>query len=201
MMNFNVGMDVSSPLNVLAFCSHQRHHMIQWVIIFQIFLASLLPNRPFQQERRSITPWGMVQGIPKRLKNIFHRSLATRQWRNKWFTDSPLSLHIQHQSSLLPYLLFYLISSRIPRLLNSNPTFKIESFSLLFLILFSLFYESLILFLSSSFPLPLQNWSLVSSKYSWAISLPKTLDFTTQWNVLSFSSRNESCPLTTFLEC
>jgi hypothetical protein len=58
--------------------------------------------------------------------------------------------HLFSLFSLLAYLLFYLISNRIPRLPNSNPPFIIESFSLLFLILFSLFYESPILFLSSS---------------------------------------------------
>ena len=53
--------------------------------------------------------------------------------------------HLFSLFSLLPYLLFYLISNRIPRFPNSNPPFIIESFSLLFLILFSLFYESPIL--------------------------------------------------------
>ena len=97
---FRAGMETSSPLNDLPFRSHQRHHIIQCGITFQIFPASCLPLQPFQQEMRSTTPLGITQEIPKRLKIIFQSSLATGQWRSRWLTGSPSALHMQHQSKI-----------------------------------------------------------------------------------------------------
>jgi hypothetical protein len=60
-VNFKAGIKCSSPVKVLAFRSHQRHHMRQYGIAFQITPAKALPNLPDQQERRSTTSLGITQ--------------------------------------------------------------------------------------------------------------------------------------------
>ena len=40
---------------------------------------------------------GMTQANPTMLKPVFQRALAISQWSKRWFTDSPLFLHAQHQ--------------------------------------------------------------------------------------------------------
>ena len=102
--NLIARIDFSTPLKVLSFCSRQRHHMRQCGIIFQIFLALDLPRLPFQQLIRSITSRGITQKIPNKISIIFHNSRAIGQCISKWLTDSPLDLHIRHQSKMITLL-------------------------------------------------------------------------------------------------
>ena len=54
-------------------------------------------NQPCQKTRSSTTDFGITQITPNKAKSIGHRSIAT-QWRKRWSTNSPLHLHIKHQS-------------------------------------------------------------------------------------------------------
>ncbi len=95
--NFSANTFCSQSSKVRVFLSHQRHHIKQCGMAFQISTCLWRPNLPCQHAYRSITRLGITQLIPNRLKTAAHNSLTTRQWRNKWSMVSPLALHIQHQ--------------------------------------------------------------------------------------------------------
>ena len=102
--NLRAGIVLSFSLKVLSLRSCQRHHMRQCGTIFQILPASEFPRIPFQQLRRSTTSRGITQFLPKMTRTIDHNSQATGQCTSKWLTDSPLDLHIQHQSKMVTLL-------------------------------------------------------------------------------------------------
>ena len=87
----------SASSKIRAFLSCQRHPITQCGSIFQTWPESFSPKDPIQQENRSITELGITHCTPKRPSTIYHISIATGQWRNKWSTLSPFLLHIQHQ--------------------------------------------------------------------------------------------------------
>jgi hypothetical protein len=71
-------MEFSKSSNHLRFLSFQTHQKIQISIIFQI--AALLGLPDFHQyANKSITLLGIIQGIPKRVKVLFHIAEATAQ--------------------------------------------------------------------------------------------------------------------------
>ena len=111
--NLSAGIDFSTPLKVLAFRSHQRHHMRQCGIIFQILPALDLSKLLFQQVRRSTTSQGITQWTPNKIKIKFHSAWAIGQCKSKWFTDSPLVLHMQYQSNMITLLFLRLSVVRI----------------------------------------------------------------------------------------
>ena len=78
--------------------SLQRHQIKQWGIIFQIRIDSCLPLFPNQLQKSSSTDWGITHWTPNMPNTMAQRSIATEQCRKRWFTLSPLRLHIQHQS-------------------------------------------------------------------------------------------------------
>ncbi len=65
-----------------------------------------LPRAPFQQANNSR---GIMHWTPNKLKIKHHNSVATGQYRSRWSIDSPLHLHMQHQS-ITKTLLFLRLS-------------------------------------------------------------------------------------------
>ena len=93
----------SQPSKVLSFLSLHIHHSTQCGIAFQRTQFLCLPNLPCQHAKTSTILLGITQCIPNKLKTIVQSSLAKAQWRNKWSTDSPSTLHIQHPHLLCTY--------------------------------------------------------------------------------------------------
>jgi len=105
-------MEFSKSSIHLRFLSFQTHQKIQIGIIFQI--AALLGLPDFHQyANKSITLLGIIQGIPKRVKVLFHIAEATAQWRRRWSTDSSSLLHKQHVSTMMICLFLRLSTVRI----------------------------------------------------------------------------------------
>ena len=89
---------LSFPSNDLEFLSHRMHQKTQWGIELHSSLIFDLPLPTLQQSSRSITPRGITHCIPNKLKIKYNNSLAIGQCKRRWEVDSPLALHIQHQS-------------------------------------------------------------------------------------------------------
>ena len=102
--NLSLETDCSSPEKVREFLSRHKHHMRQWVAAFQIAPESVFPFIPDQHANNSSTPLGITQDIPNKVRTRFHSSWARGQCNSKWLTDSPLDLHIQHQSIMRTFL-------------------------------------------------------------------------------------------------
>ena len=47
-----------------------------------------------QHTKAFLNDLGMTQVSPESEKNMFHRPVATVQWRNKWLIDSELHKHM-----------------------------------------------------------------------------------------------------------
>ena len=105
---FKSSMFHSLPSKVLAFLSLHKHHNTPCGIASQIIRFLCLPNLPFQHAKTSTTLLGITHCIPNKLKTMVHNSLAKLQWRNKWSTDSPSALHIQHQLTKIIFRLLKL---------------------------------------------------------------------------------------------
>jgi hypothetical protein len=67
---------LSIPSKHLAFLSHQRHQKIQRGTISHTFLILVVRHPSPQQNKRSKTPNGITQGVPKMLKKKFQISFA-----------------------------------------------------------------------------------------------------------------------------
>ena len=92
-------IDRSVPSKHLLFLFRQRHHNTKCGTARHRSILRYLPNGPCQDViNNSTTLWGITQITPKRIKTIDHRSKAMGQWRRRRFIDSPLLLHIKHQS-------------------------------------------------------------------------------------------------------
>ena len=92
---------LSTPSKLLEFLSHQRHQNMQRGIISHSFLHLALWQPAPQQYNNSKTPPGITHWISKMLKIKFQISLAAMHCNRRWDINSPLSLHMQHQSSII----------------------------------------------------------------------------------------------------
>ena len=63
-----------------------------------------------QNSNSSTTDLGITQD---KVKTKDHLSVAIEQWRSRWSMNSPLHLHIQHQSTIKMCLLWRLLTIRI----------------------------------------------------------------------------------------
>ena len=97
---------------IRPFRSRHMFHIIQWGIKFQI-LEDFRPHQLCQPAKKSLTVSGKTQETPYAQRTKFHNSLATLQWSNKWLTDSPLFLHMQHQPAITKPLLMRLSQVKI----------------------------------------------------------------------------------------
>lgn len=85
--------------------SCQIHCNKQWGIIFHLSNPLHLTHCPFQHAKNSISFQGNAQEKPTKLQRKLHKTQATGQCKNKWFTNYPLSLHMQNQSiTMIPFL-------------------------------------------------------------------------------------------------
>ena len=62
-------------------------------------------NHPFRHSKSSNLDFGITQTIPQQCKNKWPNIYCKEQWSGKWWIDSPLLLHIQHQSTINKCLL------------------------------------------------------------------------------------------------
>ena len=83
------------------FLSSQMHHIKQWGTAIQITPLRWWPNFLSQHVRNSTTIFGIAQYIPNMVNTIDHNSKTVGQCNKRWSTNSPLLLHIQHQSRIL----------------------------------------------------------------------------------------------------
>jgi hypothetical protein len=102
---------------IIYFPPLQRHHIMKDGTIFHIRAFQSLSKYPFQQAKSFTTQLGITYTNLTRLTIVFHRALTytnlTRltivfhralvisQCSKRWSTDSPLFLHIQHQSTIM----------------------------------------------------------------------------------------------------
>jgi hypothetical protein len=121
---------------IQSFISLQRHRIRQDGAIFHIVVFWRLRNCPFQQAKKSTTRLDMTQANPTRLKMEFQRALTISQWSKRWSTNSPLFLHIQHQSTTVTCRFLRLSIMRIfPKAANKAKN-KILEWALFLQILF-----------------------------------------------------------------
>ena len=88
-------------------------HVVQRRIALQISPIRCLAYHSFQLTNRSTTLIGITHCTPNKHKTNNHSFLATRQCHNRWSTDSPSCLHIQHQSTIGILRLLKLTTVRI----------------------------------------------------------------------------------------
>lgn len=69
--------------------------------IFHITAFRNLSKCPFQQAKTTTTQLGITHTNLTRLKIVFDRALVISQYSKSWSIDSPLFLHIQHQSTTI----------------------------------------------------------------------------------------------------
>ena len=91
-------MDRSRPSKLLAFRSHQIHHIKQCSTILRITILWWHLKLHDQHSNKSTTFCGITQRIPNKQKTILHISKAKGHWRRRRSTDSPHLLHIKHHS-------------------------------------------------------------------------------------------------------
>jgi hypothetical protein len=80
---------------------------------FQIAPDSDFPNLPDHQDNKSTTPLGITQAIPNKANFNDQSSCAIVQCRSRWLTNSPLALHMQHQSIMITLHFLRLSTVRI----------------------------------------------------------------------------------------
>ena len=88
------GIDLSISSNQRLFLSLQRHHIKPWGTMDHIKPFRWRPKLPYQHPNSPKTVCSITQDSPNKPKTIDHRSIATRQWRKRWSTNSPLLLHM-----------------------------------------------------------------------------------------------------------
>jgi hypothetical protein len=76
---FNSAKPISRSSKLLAFLSHQRHHIKHKGTSFHNCITSRLPNCPLQQSISLLTLRGITQTTPNNCKHTFHISKATSQ--------------------------------------------------------------------------------------------------------------------------
>jgi hypothetical protein len=86
---------------IIYFPPLQRHHIMKDGTIFHIRAFQSLSKYPFQQAKSFTTQLGITYTNLTRLTIVFHRALVISQCSKRWSTDSPLFLHIQHQSTIM----------------------------------------------------------------------------------------------------
>jgi hypothetical protein len=91
------GFSTSSKVRLL--CSRHMVHIKQRGTIFQTS-KRCFPNQFCHPNRNSFTLPRSTQVSPRERNTKFQTSLATTQCNNKWFTVSPLQLHIQNHPTI-----------------------------------------------------------------------------------------------------
>ena len=99
-INFNSPIGLSRSSKVQRFLSRQRSRIMQEGIIPHKAAWWDFQSAPIQQASRSTTRAGITQCKPNRQNIIDQRPCAASQCKRKWSVDSPLDLHIQHQSTI-----------------------------------------------------------------------------------------------------
>ena len=112
-INFNSPIGLSRSSKVQRFLSRQRSRIMQEGIIPHKAAWWDFQSARIQQASRSTTRAGITQCKPNRQNIIDQRPCAASQCKRKWSVDSPLDLHIQHQSTIIISLLRRLSTVKI----------------------------------------------------------------------------------------
>ena len=91
---------LSCPSKTRRFLSRQITHITHNGTAPHTLTLWDFRKEPIQLAINSNTVLGITQTTPNRQNTMDHRLWAVSQWRSKWLGDSPLCLHIQHQSTM-----------------------------------------------------------------------------------------------------
>ena len=79
--------------NTIIYLSPNNPHEAKRSCISHKATLMLCPKSPFQPKYASITLLDMIQWTPNKEKTKDHNSVETKQWSNRWSTNSQLDIH------------------------------------------------------------------------------------------------------------